>query len=97
VTLNPHSHPQRSEVIRWQAVEEEGILVNLDSGFYFSLNPVGLFIWQLCDGEHSAKAILDGVVDAFDVDGDTAVRDLESFMTQLEAEGLLEIPDTEAG
>ena len=90
MALDPQSHPRRSSQIRWQQVDEDGILVNLDSGYYFSVNPVGLYIWQLCDGDHSAEAILDGIVENFDVDDTTAQRDLESFVTQLEAEGLLE-------
>lgn len=96
MALDLESHPHRSDQIRWQTVDEEGILVNLDSGYYFSLNAVGLFIWNLCDGDHSAGTILEGIKESFDVDDTTASQDLQSFMNQLEAEGLLEIPNAEA-
>jgi len=90
VAFDPESHPKRSEQVRWQVVDEDGILVNLDSGFYFSLNPVALFIWNLCDGAHSVTEILAEIVKVFDVDESIAQRDLETFLTHLEAESLLE-------
>jgi hypothetical protein len=90
VAHDPFAHPVRSQQVRWQVVDEEGILVNLESGFYFSLNPVALFIWNLCDGENTVGRILDGIVEGFDVDRDVAQRDLEAFLGQLQAEGLIE-------
>jgi len=90
VAFDPESHPKRADQVRWQIVDEDGILVNLDSGFYFRPNPVALFIWDLCDGRHSVGEILAKIVTTFDVDESTAQRDLETFLTHLEAEQLLE-------
>ena len=90
MAFDPHARPVRSRQVRWQIVDEEGILVNLESGFYFSLNPVALFIWNLFDGEHTTAGILDGIVENFDVEREVAERDLEAFLTQLRAEGLVE-------
>ena len=97
MAFDPESHPKRSEQVRWQVVDEDGILVNLDSGFYFSMNPVALFIWNLCDGNHSANTILAEIISTFDVDESTARRDLQAFLTQLEAESLLEISQGTTG
>jgi hypothetical protein len=89
VVLDPELRPRRNDEVRWQMVDEEGILVNLETGFYFSLNPVALFIWDLCDGEHSTAQILAEIVKTFDVAEDRAQQDLESFLDALRGESLL--------
>ena len=81
----------RSEKVKWQVVDEEGILVNLDTGYYFNLNPVALFIWAMCDGDHSVDTILTAVIDDFDVDEITARRDLEAFLSELATEELVDL------
>jgi hypothetical protein len=81
----------RAEQVKWQEIEGEGILVNLETGYYFSLNPVGLFIWSHCDGQQTCRQIAAGLVEHFDVDEVTAYRDVESFLAQMDAEGLLRV------
>lgn len=96
MVFNPDFRPSRNEQVRWQAVEEEGILVNLETGFYFSLNPVALFIWDLCDGQASNAQILARIVESFDVVEETARQDFEAFLDALESENLLVVSPPEA-
>ncbi len=96
MVFDPDFRPSRNEQVRWQAVEEEGILVNLETGFYFSLNPVALFIWDLCDGQASNAQILAKIVESFDVVEETARQDFEAFLNALESENLLVVSPPEA-
>lgn len=96
MVFNPDFRPSRNEQVRWQAVDEEGILVNLETGFYFSLNPVALFIWDLCDGQVSNGQILAKIVESFDVVEETARQDFEAFLDALESENLLVVSPPEA-
>lgn len=96
MVFNPDFRPSRNEQVRWQAVDEEGILVNLETGFYFSLNPVALFIWDLCDGEASNAQILAKIVENFDVVEETARQDFEAFLEALESENLLVLSPPQA-
>jgi hypothetical protein len=41
---------KRSENVTFQTVAGEAILIRMDTGTYFSLNPVGTDFWQLLDG-----------------------------------------------
>jgi len=89
--VDPRSLPVRSADVKWQVVDDEAILVHLQSGFYFSLNPVGLFIWQSADGRTSLQQIIDGLVGEFDVDEPTAWADARAFLEQMLEEGLMSI------
>jgi hypothetical protein len=48
-------------VARGLAEGEGGVLLRLDSGAYFSVNPVGLLIWELVDGQRTVPQLIDAV------------------------------------
>ena len=42
---------KRSDLVTFETIAGEAILIRMDSGTYFSLNQVGTDFWQLLDGE----------------------------------------------
>ena len=70
---------------------DEAVVLNLASGMYFGLNAVALRMWQLIDQYGLLSAVRDAVVAEFDVDPDTAARDLTSLVDEFLARGLVEI------
>lgn len=55
----------------------------------FVLNPVGEHIWHRLDGDQAFEAILQSVVDAFEIEADAARSDLLDFLAELEDAGLI--------
>ena len=55
----------------------------------YVLNPVAEFIWERLDGQKSLGEILQDVVDAFDVERGKAEDDVQAFVTELTAAGLV--------
>jgi pyrroloquinoline quinone biosynthesis protein D len=53
------------------------------------LNEVAARIWALCDGRRTVRDIAALIVEEFDVDLDTARRDVEEFVGEMMADGLL--------
>ncbi len=79
-------------------IEDETILVPIknhvgDLDSLFSLNPVGAFIWEQIDGSHPLAAILDLIVEEFDVPAETAQDDLLQFITELHEIGAVQLVD----
>ncbi len=68
-------------------VEEEAVLLDLDSGQYYGLNNVGTRIWQLLGAGHSASSICELVVQEFEVA--EAEADVEALIKMLLAKRLL--------
>ncbi len=58
-----------------------GSTANLTS--IFATNPVGSFIWSLCDGQHSGRDIVAKVVEEFDTTPRQAEADYAIFLEQL--------------
>jgi hypothetical protein len=55
----------------------------------FVLNPVGEYIWQQIDERKSIEDIRKGVIDRFDVGGETADSDIREFISGLLKEELI--------
>lgn len=56
---------------------------------YFSLNPVGAFIWKLLDRPIAVRDLCDRVVSEFDVDHDRCRADVQSLVRQLQSNDLV--------
>ena len=61
----------------------ESVLLDLNTGLYFSLNSVGSFVWRLLDGSRTARDIAEHLSANYDVDPDTAARDTEELIRDL--------------
>lgn len=68
-----------------------GVLLHLESKFYYSLNPTGSFIWKQLEEkeEMTEENLLEAVLDNFEVDAEEAKKDLEEFIEDLTREGLV--------
>ena len=71
-------------------LDDEVVILHVPSGEYFSLNPVGALIWSHLEQGSDTSAIVEAITTEFDVDEDTAARDLDTLLTQLAAADLVE-------
>jgi len=69
-------------------VDGEAILINLNSGVYYSLGGSGPFVWAQLDRGTSIPGIVDAVADHFGVNGDTVADDVRRLVNELVDEGL---------
>lgn len=76
--------PKRNESVAAQFADGEAVLLDIESGQYFSLNPVGSRIWELCDGTRSATEIVSVICNEFDVAEDVAAVDTRDILRELE-------------
>lgn len=62
----------------------------VDFGGMMTLNPVGAFVWRALETPTTEAAIVEQVLAAYDVDAQTAQRDVQIYLDKLRAAGLLE-------
>lgn len=53
------------------------------------LNAVGAGVWHLADGSRTVDEIVDEILEALPADRTRVLEDVESFLTELETQGLL--------
>lgn len=77
------------------ALGDETVVLNVDAGAYYELDPVGSFVWALLRGEQPVAVgdIEEKIRQTFDVDAATCHRDLVPFLIQLLDEHLIQATD----
>ena len=74
----------------------ETVLVNLQSGFYYGLDPVGTFIWEQLIRDGGLRGAYDSLLSNYDVEPEEAGRDLLDLAENLLAKGLVQMEEREA-
>jgi len=88
VAVMLNKYPLRLHKRNW--IESDGkVAVVAPLGEMYWLNETGAFIWRLCDGTHSTKAIADVLAEKYNVEGDTAIKDVLEIILYLEKLGLV--------
>lgn len=86
------------EDVLFKEINGEAVLLHLEVGEYFALDPVGTRIWTLIrERGGQVGAVLAGVVAEFDVTPDEAERDLLALLEQLLAAKLLRLAGPSSG
>lgn len=77
--------------VLFQALGDEGVLLNLQNSRYYGLNAVGTRMWQLLQEHGSLEPVVAQMVDEYEIDEETLRRDLEDLVSQLVAQGILTV------
>lgn len=72
-----------------RTVADEMILLDLESGTYFTLNAVGTFVWRGLERGASLDVLVEEVTDEFTIDAETAATDVAAFLESVLAAGLI--------
>jgi hypothetical protein len=75
----------------FRELDDEAVLLNLKSGIYFGLNPVGTRIWQLISEHGALSQVLNVLSDEFAADRDVLEHDLLELSAELCSRGLAEV------
>src|SRR6266403_2646474 len=74
--------------VRETASEDGAVLLDIEQGICFSLNPVGLKIWELLKKHYSVDQIADVLGQDFQVPRPQIHSEVVDFLQALEAKGL---------
>ncbi len=72
-------------------VDDEIMLMSVDSGKYYGMDEVGSRIWQLIRHPIAISDLCEMLADEFEVDDLTCQQDVLAFLNELSSEGLIKI------
>jgi hypothetical protein len=78
-----------AEGVVFRELEGETVILNLESGIYFGLDPVGSRIWQLCQDLHSLRSVWQAMQAEFDATAEELQTDLLGLVDELTRQGLV--------
>lgn len=96
--IGPYTRATRIRASAEQAsavLDSETVVLSLHAGAYFGLDAVGSRIWALAQQEVTLGAIVERLVDEYEVDEATAFADLAALVESLVAHRLVEVLPSE--
>ena len=81
----------RREGVMSCKVAEETVLLDMNSGVYFGLNPIGTSIWSTLSSPRSIAEIRDTLLKEYDVEPSACVAAIWRFTKGMAAKGLVTV------
>jgi hypothetical protein len=83
---------QSRDVLFTQLDDGSGVLLNLGSGLYYTLNRAGVVVWRaLGDGECDVSTIAQRLCASFEVDAAEAECEASRLLGELRKDGLVRV------
>ena len=87
--IGPESRLRHRERVLVQRAAGTMVLLDLDGGSYFALDEVSARVWELCDGEHGVRAIVEAIGAEYEAPQETIYEDVLAFLEEMLDEDLL--------
>ncbi|MGH9892303.1 MAG: PqqD family protein [bacterium] len=78
----------------FEILDREAVLLNLNTGVYFTLNEVGTRIWQLIEQRRNPSQIRQTLLEEYNVQREVIDADLNELLSELASRGLVFVDDT---
>ena len=77
-----------AEQVMARQVGEETVMLDLESGTYFGLDPVGARIWQLLEQGRAREEICEALASEYDAPREQIEADVSTLLAELASHGL---------
>jgi len=81
---------KRPERFTETEIDDEVIVMRVDTGDFFSLTDTAAAIWRLIDGQRDRAGLLQALVDGYGADPAEIEEDVDDLLVELKGAGLLE-------
>lgn len=75
--------------VLFRELSGEAVLLNLESGVYYGLDPVGTRVWALVTRQQPLAAVCATLLEEYEVGADVLAEDVLALVTDLCDKGLL--------
>ncbi len=79
------------EVVCWSKLGDETLLLNLDTGYYYTLDELGGLIWEMLIEQHDQEKIVERIVSEYEAERKSVESDLKTLLEELQREGMIVI------
>lgn len=74
-------------------VDEQSVLMDINSGMYFALDEVGSKIWDYLKAELDYNSIIQSISNEYEIDSNVIAEDLDIFINNLKNSNLIIIKE----
>jgi hypothetical protein len=89
--FNPDDKLVRTDEVLSTHLDQETVLMSIDAGAYYGMEGTAQSIWEKLAVPITFSALVDALVEEYEVPHDTCAADLQGFLAEMEREGLLRV------
>jgi len=89
--ISAQSIVHRIEDIVASDIDDEKVMMSVEKGEYFGLDPIGSRVWELIDKPVKVTDLIDALLLKYDVDRETCECDILAFLEELHENGILQV------
>ncbi|VAW31276.1 hypothetical protein MNBD_CHLOROFLEXI01-813 [hydrothermal vent metagenome] len=82
---------QQAESVTFEVVADEAILIDINTGTYFSLNEIGTEFWEMLDGRQTIEQQAATLAAKYEVAPEMVVSDLLELAEEMAKDNLITI------
>jgi hypothetical protein len=82
---------QRRPDMLFSHIDDEVVMMSIESGEYYGLNPIASKIWELLEKPHTTVQLVELLMQEFDVDEQTCREDVLQFLRQMLQKNLITV------
>ena len=79
--------------VTYTEFDDEAVLLNLETKIYYTLNKPAIYVWQLLNSGINLSEIVQRVGEEFEVDRETAEKNVSDLIDKLVREQLVRFTD----
>lgn len=83
MTLSSDTIIQRNDSVIFSDIDDQVVMMDLDSGDYFELNTVGTRIWELLETPTNVNDLVKTLLSEFDIAEDVCRTETEDFIHKM--------------
>lgn len=83
MTLSSDTIIQRNDSVIFSDIDDQVVMMDLDSGDYFELNTVGTRIWELLETPTTVNGLVKTLLSEFDIAEDVCRPETEDFIHKM--------------
>ena len=72
-------------------LNQETAILDMKTGVYYGLDPVGARVWELIQQPQTAASIIESLLDEYEVPSEECTRDVLALLTDMREHALIEI------
>ena len=82
-----------SSQVEWRHFGDEVVLLDLRTSTYLSTNPAATLLWRRLESGATRTHLIEALVEDYEVEPDTAAKDVDAFLEDCRRRELLAEPD----
>lgn len=89
--ISTESIVSQNEDIVASDIDDEKVMMSIEKGQYYSLDPVGSRVWEFIENPIKVSDLIDALLLKYDVDRRTCERDVLAFLDEINEDGILQV------